>query len=77
MPSNIWFRVIGVAGDVRSAGLDREPEALIYLHHFESGDMSLVVRTAMEPTAIATALRQQVWRIDPEVPCPKSAQWHA
>lgn len=71
MAGNIWFRVIGVVGDVRSAGLDREPEALIYLHHFESGDMSLVVRTAMEPTAIATALRQQVWRIDPEVPVPE------
>jgi putative ABC transport system permease protein len=71
MPGNIWFRVIGVVGDVRSAGLDREPEALIYVHHFESGDMSLVVRTAMEPTAIATALRQQVWSIDPEVPVPE------
>ncbi len=70
-PAN-WWRVIGVAGDVRAKGLDREPEHIVYMPYWQRGasDLSLVVRTAVHPSAVAASIRQRVWRVDPDVPVP-------
>lgn len=67
-----WWRIVGVVGDVRAKGLDKDPELMIYQPYWQRGssDLSLVVRTSMDPDAIAAAIRQQVWRVDPDVPVP-------
>lgn len=56
-----WLRVIGVVGDYRTQS-DRPPVLSVYepLWQLSRGSESLVVRTAMDPRAIAGAIRRVV-----------------
>ena len=76
-PVRIWreqrltsFEIVGVVRDVKSAGLQAETEPTYYLPATQAPlhDMTLLVRTTTEPTAIVPALRQTVWSIDPNQP---------
>jgi putative ABC transport system permease protein len=70
--------VVGVVGDIRGAdgrgccggGLDREPSAAVYLSviQFPQRTMTLLVRTAGEPSAIIPAIARAVQAIDPAQP---------
>jgi putative ABC transport system permease protein len=63
--------IIGVAGDVRSFGLDTEPGAMIYVPLATAAlwnRFSLVVRTRSDPMALASAVRGALRSIDPNVP---------
>ncbi len=70
--------VVGVVGDIRGAdgrgccggGLDREPSAAVYLSamQFPQRTMTLLVRTAGEPSAIVPAIARAVQDIDPAQP---------
>jgi putative ABC transport system permease protein len=64
--------VAGVVGDVRAAGLDREPTPAIYVPHTRNRvrAMTIVIRTAHEPEMLAAAVRAQVWKRDNAVPVP-------
>lgn len=64
------FRVIGVVGDVRQVSLDEDPTPTMYLSTslFLWPTMTLVVRTATEPTSLAPSIRQMVARVDPRQP---------
>lgn len=65
-----WMTIVGVAGDVRSAGLDRETLAEIYIPvaSLAFSEMTLAVRTHGEPTRVVDALRAEVGKIDPRQP---------
>ncbi len=67
------MEVIGVAGDVRGNGLQKAPEQVVYLPYWYRGRsaMSLVVRTGMDPKAIAGAVRAELRKLDPELPVPQ------
>jgi MacB-like periplasmic core domain len=63
--------IIGIAGDVRSFGLDAEPGAMIYAPIWEVArgiQSRLVVRTRTEPTAQTSAVRGVLRSIDANVP---------
>jgi putative ABC transport system permease protein len=72
------FRVVGVAGDVRAAGLDRPPVELVYFPMIPvegarlwdpPRSMTLVVKSATtRPEELVTAVRRIVSEIDPGVP---------
>jgi predicted permease len=64
--------VVGVIGHVRTAGLEGKPLPTVYLPHaaFPSPAMSLVVRTAQEPQALARAVRSEVWKLNRNLPIP-------
>jgi predicted permease len=71
------YTVVGVVGDVRQAGLDQAPHPEL---HFPSGDstaaaapwvpdhLTLVVRTAGPPAAVAAAVRDAARAVDPGAP---------
>ncbi|HEV2856015.1 MAG TPA: ABC transporter permease [Thermoanaerobaculia bacterium] len=63
-------RVIGVVGDVRQVGLAEDPTPTFYWStaRFVTPTMTLVVRTATEPTGLAQSIRQVVARVDPRQP---------
>jgi putative ABC transport system permease protein len=58
--------IVGVAGNVNYRGLDAADEITLYVPHPQSPtyDMSLIVRCAGDPMALAPAIQQQVWGIN-------------
>jgi predicted permease len=67
-----WLRVVGVAGDVLSAGLDRPTSPTVYrpLSRYGLPTLKLVVKTAA-PDGLGQSLRRAVAGTDPEVPVPE------
>ncbi len=68
----VWRTVIGVVGDVLHEGLDGAAKAEMYVPftqapNVESGP-TIVVRTAIAPTAVAADLRSAVSAIDRAIP---------
>jgi predicted permease len=69
--SGIERRVIGVAGGVRYFGLDRQPDAEMYMALRQTGDyhvVDLVVRGAIPPARLFAGIRAALQRIDPSLP---------
>jgi putative ABC transport system permease protein len=67
-----WFTVVGVVGDIRQMGLDSPPEPEVYFSLEQPPNdwpflfpRHLVVRTAGDPLALAGAVRNAVWEVDP------------
>jgi predicted permease len=62
--------VVGVVGDVRHQGLDREPMPEVFRPFLQTFmfPMAMVVRTAGPPEQIGAAVRQAAFEIDPVVP---------
>ena len=62
--------VAGVVADVRPGGLEREPAPAVYRPYAQwaSGPMTLVIRTAQEPAAVAAAVRAQIRALDSGLP---------
>jgi putative ABC transport system permease protein len=76
-PARIWnnerltsFEIVGVVGDVKSAGLNAETEPTYYLPAPQAplGDMEILVRAEGDPLALIPALRDAVWAIDANQP---------
>jgi predicted permease len=65
--------VAGVVGDVRANGLQRGPKFTIYMPYWQRDrlEMALAVRTATDPSAITTAVRQEIRNADRELPVPQ------
>jgi putative ABC transport system permease protein len=65
----LWREVVGVVGNVRAFGLDREEPPTMYLSHAQlpARRMNLVVRTGGDPMDLAAALRSVVRERDREL----------
>jgi putative ABC transport system permease protein len=68
-----WYTIVGVVKTMRDAGMMAEPKPAIY-RLIEHGDQigtvdnAVVVRTAVEPSSIISAVRQAVWSLDKTQP---------
>jgi predicted permease len=66
------IEIIGVVKDVKYASLRNEGRAMFYLPYYQAttgrGQMTLVVRTAGDPTSVATAVRREARAMDPAMP---------
>lgn len=62
--------VIGVAQDVRNKGLAQEPQPQVYVPfpQLPWSDMNLLVRTAVPPQTLISAIRAQITAVDPDQP---------
>jgi putative ABC transport system permease protein len=67
---NTPSEIIGVVGDVRQMGLDTPAEPTVYWPHPELviSEMTIVVRTANEPLAVVSAVRNELQQMDAEQP---------
>jgi len=65
-----WLLVVGVAGDVLSAGLDRAPTPAVYRPYsqFAGSTFRLVAQTAVIPSALHKTLLDAVNAVDAEIP---------
>jgi putative ABC transport system permease protein len=59
-----------VVSDVRAAGLDRNPEPVLYVPHTRARAraMTIVIRTNQDPEALAAAVRSRIWQRDNSIP---------
>jgi putative ABC transport system permease protein len=64
--------VVGVVADVRILGLDQKPGFTVYVPFWQapSYNMSLALRTALPPQALAGAVRREIHAVDPNLPVP-------
>jgi predicted permease len=66
------FTIVGVVGDVREAGLDREPRPTFYAFYRQrpraAASPSFVVRADGPPAPLVSAARRLVRELDPELP---------
>jgi putative ABC transport system permease protein len=65
-----WLTIVGVVADTRRGGINRPPWAEVYFPLTQSADprLTLLVRTAGDPIALAHAVQAQLWTVDPAQP---------
>jgi predicted permease len=68
-----WFEIVGVVGDVRQNGLDRNVDPWIYQSYFQTRidflhRMGILVRTASDALSLPPAVARLVTSIDPDEP---------
>jgi len=65
-----WFTIVGIVGDVRQSGFDREPDEAVYLPQAADPEhyTRLVARTAGDPMSFEKAVRAAIREIDPLQP---------
>ena len=65
-----WLRIVGVVGDVQNAGLDQPPRPEMYFSSAQRplNEMSLVVRTRVEPQTMTEEIRTAILAVDPLQP---------
>jgi putative ABC transport system permease protein len=64
------MEIVGVVADAKLYGLDAPIEPAIYVPHMQhpSESMGLAVQTEGDPAAIASAVRREILKLDPEQP---------
>lgn len=64
------FTVIGVVGDVRYIGLNRQPVPVVFIstEQFPASALTLTVRSKVAPESLIGAIRHQVQNLDQEQP---------
>ena len=68
---NFSREIVGVVGDIKPASLQDEAGAQIYTPHSQDGSwglMTLTIRTAADPSTVATMLRREVLALDKDLP---------
>ncbi len=62
--------IVGIVGDIRHEGLhlEAQPEMYVSIALPPLAYVSLAVRTTGDPAALASALREAVWAVDPDQP---------
>jgi predicted permease len=65
-----WTTIVGVVGSVRHRDLGADAERYVYVPQVQVPflEMDLVVRTPLEPGAMAGAIREQIHALDPTLP---------
>jgi putative ABC transport system permease protein len=63
------FKIVGVVGDVKQYGLDKEPVDTVYLTFAQiPGAGTLMIKTAGDPLNYVKQLRESVYSVDPDQP---------
>lgn len=67
--STTRYRVVGIVGDVL-IGLDQKPQPTMYLPLYDGewSNFYAVVRAADDPASLASALRQEIGKLNPDIP---------
>jgi putative ABC transport system permease protein len=68
-----WYTIAGVVKEIRDTGVTEELRPAIYRLHEQAdqtGDQpsGIVVRTAVQPASIVSAVRQAIWSVDKNQP---------
>jgi putative ABC transport system permease protein len=63
----IWFTIVGVVANVKGS-LDSTPNPYLYLSYLQHSwpEMSIAVRTTIDPLTMATTVKQAIHTVDPD-----------
>jgi putative ABC transport system permease protein len=63
-----WLQIVGVVGDIRHSSLQMPPSPEFYVPYAQnpSRDLSVIVRSASDPTALAPSVTRAVFDLDKE-----------
>jgi putative ABC transport system permease protein len=69
-PDGPWHTIVGVVGDVRHVGLEREAGLELYRPFAQTpaGTVTLAVKSALEPGVVAASIRREVSKLDAAQP---------
>ena len=74
-PVTNWITIVGVVGDVKHFGLDLPEEPALYSPYTQINPwkrwMSFAVRTQADAAGTAQALKQEIWKVDSQLPVTK------
>lgn len=72
-PHQVNFEIVGVTADVKNRGLRNTvmPQAYIPYTITAAGSRGILVKAALEPTSVVRLIRQEVARLDSDIPSPK------
>ncbi|HEY0722717.1 MAG TPA: FtsX-like permease family protein, partial [Pyrinomonadaceae bacterium] len=74
-PQIEWITIVGVVGDVKHFGLDLPEEPALYSPYTQIAPwkrwMSFAARTQGDAAGTAQALKQEVWKVDAQLPVTK------
>ncbi|HET6975500.1 MAG TPA: ABC transporter permease [Pyrinomonadaceae bacterium] len=74
-PEIQWITIVGVVGDVKHFGLDVPDEPALYSPYTQINPwkrwMSFAVRTQNDAAGTAQALKQEIWKVDSQLPVTK------
>ena len=65
-----WYTIVGVVKEIREVGMAEELRPAVYRLHDQTDQVGslpsgILVRTAVEPASIVSAVRQAIWSVDP------------
>ncbi len=64
--------IVGIVGDVRDSGLDRDPRPTVYTNYFQrpaaAAEFSIVVRAQGDAAVLTSAMRREARALNPEMP---------
>ena len=68
-----WYTIVGVVKEIREVDMAEELRSVVYRLHDHTDQVGslpngIVVRTAVEPSSIVSAIRQAVWSVDKNQP---------
>jgi putative ABC transport system permease protein len=66
-PTDSPREIIGIVGDVSHRGLELQKFPTMYLPMHATGWKNLVIRTTADPLSLASAVRQEIKALDPEL----------
>ena len=70
-----WIMIVGVVGDVKHFGLDLPEMPALYSPYTQIEPwkrwMTFAVRTQSDPAAMAASVKQQIWKVDSQLPVTK------
>ena len=79
-PETHWITIVGVVGDVKHFGLDLPEEPALYSPYPQAAPwkrwMTLVARTQSDPAGMTRAVKEQIWRVDSQIPLTKVLTMH-
>jgi putative ABC transport system permease protein len=74
-PQVRWITIVGVIADVKHFGLDLAEQPALYSPYTQAAPwkrwMTFVVRTQSDPLAAAQSVKQQIWKVDSQLPITK------
>nr|MDQ6913873.1 FtsX-like permease family protein [Verrucomicrobiota bacterium] len=66
------LNVVGIVGDVRDGGLDRDPRPTVYTNYFQrpaaTAEFAIVVRGRGDIASLTSAMRREARALNPEMP---------